>query len=165
MRWKGNSKPHPFANCAKECGTRQEEQTLSFHLSAGSPQQGVVRPQDRGHSSEKVRLLGVYPGCSFCQFSMLCSRSAARRRTTVRPWSFKRKTVPVDGLSRRWITPLIVASGVGLDGVEILRTSYSGSRGGAGERFPETNSRALEPSGSTLGGCRYSGSLFSTGCL
>src|SRR5712664_104225 len=59
----------------------------------------------------------------FCHFSIWCSRSAARRRMTVRPWSFKRKTVPVCGLSRRWITPEIVASGVGLDGFEILRTS------------------------------------------
>jgi len=47
----------------------------------------------------------VYPGCSFCALSILYSRSAARRRMTVRPWSFKRKTVPVCGLSRRWITP------------------------------------------------------------
>src|SRR6266404_4120915 len=113
----------------------------------------------------KLHPLVVYPGCSFCQFSMLCSFSAASRRMTVRPCSFKRKTVPVDGLSRRWMTPVIVASGVGFEGFEIPTTSYSGSRAGALALFAETNSRALEPSASTLAGCRYSGSLFSTGCL
>jgi len=57
------------------------------------------------------------------------------------------------------MTPGMVASGVALDGFEMPSTSYSGSRAGALVPLADTNSRALEPSVSTLAGCRYSGSV------